>query len=432
MPRVEPSAGVAVFLDLRAADLSHDRTLCMAPEGPVTGVPATVRFMLVRDDEGMIDFEYNERTGRFALERPVRGERLRVSYLAEPNFTSGRLGLSVTADAVWGVGYGFLALPEIDGPVSAQLRWSLNATLARTAASSWGAGSEIRARASVSELHEALYLAGDLTVVEEPGGNRLIARGRPQFDLHEALGFCSRVLAIARERFEPEDAEPVTFVMVPEAGLGSRNDGAALHRAFAVWFDETRPLDDRLRLLMAHEMLHRWIGGTLRFATPDGEDARWFSEGFTVHLARSLLATAGLIEPGQYVRDVYRDLQSQLATELAEDGRLSRRYAAFVSAASQHHATPDYARGALYAAKLESELVAAGLGGLDAVLLPLLEQARDARRPMPLKLWRDAVVQALGPESGDETDRLVVWQSEPVVLPDDVLRPWLRLSVKSR
>jgi hypothetical protein len=433
MPRAAPTAGIAVFLDLRAPDLSQVRALRMAPEGPVTGVPANVRFMLLRDGDGVIDFEYHEKSGRFVFERPVRGPRLRVSYLAEPNFQSGRLGLSVTADSVWGAGYGFLALPEIGGPLSARLRWSLGGSEARVAASSWGHGTEAAARATVVELHEALYLAGDLTVVEAPNGNRLIARGQPRFDLNEALGFCSTMLRVARERFEPDDEEPVTFVVVPEPGLGSRNDGIALHRALAVWFDANRPLDDRLRLLLTHELLHRWIGNTLRFVGPDGEDARWFSEGFTVHLARSLLVHEGLIEPGHYVRDVYRDLQSQIATELREDGQLARRFAAFVSAASQTHAAPDYARGALYAARLEAQLVDAGLGGLDALLLPLLAEARGAearasRRPMPVAVWRDAVVQALGPGAGDEAERFVLWQSEPVDLPDSVLQPWLRLA----
>lgn len=421
-PRVDPSPGVAVYLDLRGTAVQKLRVLRTAPEGTAAGVPSTIRWLSVRDAAGPIDYEQNAPAGRYTLDRAPMGHRLHVSYLAESGGSPGRLGLTVSDTAVSGAGYSFLALPELSGELEVRLRWALDAIHAPEGASSFGVGPEVAAHASISALHHAYFVAGALTVVQSEQGDRLVVTSPPAFDPRAALDFCARALGAARDRFEPEDDEPQTFVLVPEPGLGSRNDGAAMHHSFVVWFDAARPLDDRLKLLIAHEMVHRWIGGTLRFVTPDGREALWFSEGFTVHFARHMLLRAGLIDSRQYTRDLLRDYQAQLATELAEDGHARRRYAALLQAAAQFHPTPAYSRGALYAARLQSELEVAGFEGVEDLVVPLMERVRGSRLPLPVSVWREAVEDALGAAAGSELERTVLWESEPVPLPPDVLQ----------
>src|SRR5262249_44109785 len=96
-----------------------------------------------------------------------------------------------------------------------------------------------------------------------------------------------------------------TFVLVAQPGLGAR-EGAYLARSVSVWFDARQPLDGALDLVVAHEMVHRFLGGSVRLAGRGGREATWFSEGFTVHFARRVLFDAGLLAPAAFVADVNR------------------------------------------------------------------------------------------------------------------------------
>jgi predicted metalloprotease with PDZ domain len=262
-------------------------------------------------------------------------------------------------------------------------------------------------------------LAGSIQEAKGERGDRLIVLGTPAFDLAPALELCTAALAGARRLFDPTDGQPFSFVFVPRRGLGTHYDGAALHNGFAIWFDALRPLDTRLRLLAAHEITHRWIGGALRFTNDDAVDATWFSEGFTVHYARTLLLREGLLSPQEFLDDVGRDLAAQ-ARSFTVRGRQAKRKNEEVV---HHHAAPAYYRGALYAARLDGLLRAADRGNLEDLLGGLFAEAQSEGAQLPESAWRRALSAALGPTADVDFHRLVVLADEPIDLPKGSLGP---------
>jgi predicted metalloprotease with PDZ domain len=418
-PRTAPTAGIAVIYELSGSVVRGVRSLGMAPSTASTLGPDAVRFLLVRDAKGVIDVDPHPEAGRFHLERPVRGDTLRVSYLAESAAVPGRLDLSVQPDELSAVGYAFLALPEIDRRLAVRLSWKLDAVDTPMAATSFGTGPDVVTVATALELAHSFYLAGSIQEVPGERGERLLALGTPAFDLEEALAFCSATLAGARAQFEPTDGRPFSFVLVPRRGLGTHYDGASLHNGFAIWFDAARPFDTRLRLLAAHEIVHRWIGGALRFTTEEKTDAKWFSEGFTVHYARTVLLRAGLLSPQEFLDDLGRDLGAQAnafhqRVEITERKREEKVL---------HHAAPEYYRGALYAARLDGLLREANGGGLEELLAGLFERASTEGPALPLAAWRQALTDALGPTADVEFDRMVVLADALIDLPTRALGP---------
>jgi hypothetical protein len=419
-PRVDPTAGVAVYLDLRGPLVEAVRSFALARHDTAGVEPAPLRYLGARDARGVLDAELDAARGRITFGRPVVGDRLHVSYLAESVGDGSGLGLRVSASVVSGIGYGFLALPELDTKLAVRLRWQLDAIEPLQAASSFGLGTEVLGVARPQELAHSLFIAGRMQVRESSSGGRLVALGEPSWDVDRTLEFCDAALAAARRMFEPNDARPFTFVFLAEPGLGNKLDGAAAHRSFMVWLDRERQLDARVRLLLAHEIVHRWIGSELRFAKADGADARWFSEGLAVHYARTLLLREGLLGPEEFLDDVRRDLSAQALSSLLPK---ALRQGQSAIALPHHHASGDYHRGALYAARLAAQLGAAGKEDLDHLLLSLLDVAQVLGTALPESSWEDAVVEALGPEAGEEFQRLVVAGAGPIEVPDDAFGP---------
>lgn len=417
-PRLEPTAGVAVIYELTGRPVQAVRSLAMTPSTAATRGLEAIRYLLVRDERGIVDVDAEPQAGRIRLARPLVGRRLRVSYLAEAAPAPSRLDLQVRPDELSGIGYGFLALPEIDRRLAVRLRWALDAVDTPTAATSFGTGTDVVSVKKPLELAHSFFLAGSIQRAEGEHGERLIVLGTPAFDLEPALAFCSAALAGARRLFEPTDGQPFSFIFVPQRGLASHYDGAALHDGFVVWFDAARPLDGRLRLLAAHEIVHRWIGGALRFVDGDGDDATWFSEGFTVHFARTVLWREGLLTPKEFLADLGRDLAAQ---ERAFAAR--RRGADHGAEQVIHHATPAYYRGALYAARLDGLLRESGRGSLEHLLGDLLTRARTEGPALAQAAWRRALTAALGPTADVEFDRLVRLADEPIDLPSGSLGP---------
>src|SRR5262249_44320117 len=146
---------------------------------------------------------------------------------------------------------------------------------------------------------------------------------------------------------------------------GRSHDGAALTRSFALWFDASRAFDAGLKSVIAHELVHRWIGGEVRLVDARGREAIWFSEGFTVHFARRVLLDARLVTPRDILPDLRRTTDEQSPGEAAcAEEREGRSQDA-------------YRRGARYAAVLDRALRRASKDrrSLDDLLRDLLAQA---------------------------------------------------------
>jgi predicted metalloprotease with PDZ domain len=334
--------------------------------------------------------------------------------------------LKVDAEGVRALGHGLLALPiqsRSAPPLRVSLRWSLRALPVAEAATSFGSGREVTTVATAFDLAHAFYVAGPLTLRRGRQGDELVIWGKPGFDPDEALAICERALTTAHAMFEtapdgslPPREMPHSFLFFSEPSLGGHHDGLAFHRSFGVWVDDHRPLDARVRVLVAHEIVHRWLGSRLRLNRPDGSDATWFSEGFTVHYARKLLRRAGLLNDEELADDMKRTLAAQrreIEERIAAGAPGSRP--GYVLAAKPHPSAA-YHRGALYAARLEVQLAERG-SNLDELVRELMARAPERAAGLAESAWREAVEARLGPSAGDELDRLVIRAEEPIVIP---------------
>jgi hypothetical protein len=449
-PEIQPRPGVSVLMELRGAVLGRLGAFAMAPSWAGVRGPRNVHDFVLSDSHGPVHVDADEDRGEWTLGRAPAGDRLVVSYFASADEQQNRYDLHVDAAGMQGVGHSFLVMPAVDEPLQVHLRWDLGEMGSAQGGASFGVGEDVVTVRRPPELAHSMYVAGRLVVREGGFGERFIALGEPAFDPAEAIRFCSASLAVARRQFDPADRQPFAFMFVPRPHLGADHDGAYLYQSFALWFDQNRTLDARLRVLIAHEIVHRWIGSALRFVGPDGSDAAWFSEGFATHYARSLLHRRGLIRHEEMLAEINRSVEAdEQAFETASRQPL-RPGGPTPTPSPSTPASPPEPRGpmgtavdapnrcpalvhhgALYAALVEAELERRGGERLDALLGRLMQRARASDGALPEAAWREAVTSALGPEAGKEFDLLIVQNGAAVDLPSGTFgRCFVRLVTK--
>lgn len=420
----DPAQGdLAVEVRLAGEHAAKTRTLAVTRAWGDTHGAAAIGAIEAGDANGDLPVSRIEREGPdvlYELVRPPVGGDVKIRYRAKANVDRSRFGLRVDSARVSGVGHAFLLLPRIDAPVRARVRWHLGGMRAGArGASSFGSGDDVAFEAAGSDdLAHAAYVAGKLG--DEPaaaGGARLTVLGEARLDAAGALSFASQASAATERIFGPATGArggPVSFLLIAEPGIGRGHDGAYLTRSVGLWFDEARPLDAELRVVLAHELTHRWLGGSVRLVDAEGREALWFSEGFAVHFARRALFDARLLDE----RDFLADLRQTL--DPAEGGAAPQ---ADVGASRSREI---YRRGSRYAARLDAALRRASEGArsLDDLVRALLARARDTNSErLPVTALRDEVVRRLGAPAGDELDRLAVRGEGPIELPDDAFGP---------
>jgi predicted metalloprotease with PDZ domain len=179
-----------------------------------------------------------------------------------------------------------------------------------------------------------------------------------------------------------------------------------LDRSLGLWFSADRAFDAQMKIVIAHEFLHRWVGSDLRIRDAGGADATWFSEGFTAHYARRTLFDAGLVDQAAFLDDLRRTTSDGAASD-------PREYAE--------------RRGAIFAAWIDAAVRrrSAGARSLDDVMRGLVAASRSAHgEALPLGVFRDLLVQELGASGGDDLDRFVDPSAgAPIDLPSDAFGP---------
>jgi hypothetical protein len=440
----DPAAGdVGVALRLSGDAAAKVTTLEVARIWADTrGASAIVR-VEARDGDGDLPLHDGPEDGpdfSYLPARVPRGGELLVRYRARANGDTSRFGLHLTRDRASGVGHAFLLLPRIAPAIPVRIRWHLEGLpQGASAATSFGVGPVEITRATSEELGQAAYLAGS-THVEEPlaslpsapiddagappspgAAARLVVLGTPGFDTRAAFYWSTAALATLDRFFEnPANAEempanPFAFLLVAAPGLGGDHDGAALTGSFALWFDQGRAFDAGLKSVVAHELTHRYLGGALRLEDESGREAVWFSEGFTVHLARRWLLESGMVTP----RDVLGDLRRTM------DDKASPERPAACATSAGGRSQEEYRRGARYAALTDAAIQQASSGkrGIDDLVRELLARGRtEQRSAFPPSIWREAVQRELGDSGGATFDR-VITRGEAIDLPDSAFGP---------
>ena len=327
-----------------------------------------------------------------------------------------REGLRHDATGLGGLGAHFLVLPASTQRHRIRVAWAPPACPATTrgaGASSFGDGPIADLVAELPELHGAVYFHGDpQRTTADVGTMRLRTAwfGAPSFDVAAAAAWAARVLAAERGFFgDDEPGDYAIFVRVL-AAQGERANGVGQERSMLSAIGPRTPFGRRLKINLAHELLHRWLGLRLRLAGPEGANY-WFTEGFTVHYAGVLGFRAGLISVDEFL-EVINDIATrhfdnpraaatsdQIRRDFFRDAELS---------------IVPYTRGALYAAELDAALGRTARS-LDDLMRELYRAARaqPSGPELPADAVRVLVVRELGAAGAARFDAVIERGGDP-------------------
>jgi predicted metalloprotease with PDZ domain len=151
--------------------------------------------------------------------------------------------------------------------------------------------------------------------------------------------------------------------------------GSGLHQSFTCMASDVPSPDlmERLTYLFFHEMMHNWIGGTIKSA--DEERQYWFTEGFTEYFQTKLRLRSGVLSVDQYIKEINEStLKPYYASPVREMPNDSMTYQNFWS--NYHYEKLPYQRGLLFALLLDiSAKQEAGIS-LDDAMFNILSYAR--------------------------------------------------------
>jgi hypothetical protein len=355
--------------------------------------------------------------------------RAPISNLAAPRGAAPPLELRSDNGAFSGAGETFLVLPETDSsqrtfqPI--EIHWNLS-DMAKGAigVSSFGkgdvavpapegAGSGSSSSSSSSPLHSlqsSFFMGGKVELYPQtpPETGFFSAwHGTPPFDLRQLLISEEKLYAFYGNFFKrPPSAQYGIFLRENPVNAGG---GVSLTSSFVATFGPKTQLDP-LKITLAHEMLHTFVGGIDK---PEGLQSSWFSEGMAVYYARLLSLRAGQISPALFLEDL-----NTTAARYYTDAFIGTPNAEIPErfwADTRIRVLP-YDRGSMYFAVVDGEVRAASSGkrSLDDLLLAMLAR-RQEKLPVDENAWIDLVTGELGAKGKTEFQAML---SGAIMLPE--------------
>ena len=394
----------------------------------VETVAKTIEALSVNDASGPVavtvkdDPESGEGTYRhWVASRPTKGTltvhyRAPISNKAAPRGAAPPLELRSDSGAFSGAGGTFLILPDVDSsqpmfqPI--EIRWNLD-DMAKGAVGISSLGkNDVTAPLSkdLRSLQSSFFMGGKLGLYpQDPPRTGFFSawHGAAPFDLRELMMSEEKFYAFYGNFFKQPAAAPYgVFLRENPVNAGG---GVELAGSFVATFGPKTKVDD-LKITLAHEMLHTFVGGIEK---PGGLSSSWYSEGMAVYYARLLALRAGQITPAQFLDDLnstagryYTD--ALIATPNAE---IPARF----WADTRVRVLP-YDRGSMYFAVVDGEVRAASGGKrtLDDLLFAMLAR-RQEKPPLDESAWIDLVTKQLGEKGRTEFQAML---SGAVMLPE--------------
>jgi hypothetical protein len=378
----------------------------------VAAAPPAVNLVLARATKGAVHVAYDIRANEEAPDDPM--------------------GQLVLDDRFRGAGEGLVALPPSveDTTMPAGLRIDGAALRASSAASSLGAGSVRQTKLRPRALRYASFIAGSLgaAVFDDPATGRDEAAwlGYTAFDPRPVAAELAQIRTSFGELFKSRDEPPWTYLFVSQSRPIGAFSTTARAASVLLQVGPSEPWSAGLRLSVAQQLAHRWIGGELRIATEPGREAEgwWFTDGVARYVAMHLLTRLGLLPPIDVREAIAGELGALATSPYATRG--NAELAALAKSDEVARATLT-ARGALYAAREAAELRARSKGekGLDTVLVALLGRVREENiRALPIPALLDALAKD-DPDAARSFDAIIVHGSA-IDLPKDTLGPCFR------
>lgn len=386
----------------------------------VETVAKTIEALSINDESGPVDVtivddpEHGEVTYRhWVSSRATKGPvsvhyRAPITNVPAPRGAAPPLELRSDSGAFSGEGETFLLLPEADSsqPIShsIEIRWDLTAMAeGAVGISSFGKG-DVTApgREGLHSLQSCFFMAGKLELYPQTPpqvGFFSAWHGTAPFDLRSLMMSEEKLYAFYGKFFKrPATAPYGIFLRENPVNAGG---GVSLAASFVATFGPKTKLDD-MRITLAHEMLHTFLG---EIEKPEGLLSSWYSEGMAVYYARLLLLRAGQITPAQFLEDLNTTAgryytNALIATPNAE---IPARF----WADTRIRVLP-YDRGSMYFAVVDGEMRAASGGKrtLDDLLLAMLER-RQQKSPLDEAAWIGLVTKELGEKGRKEFEEML-------------------------
>jgi hypothetical protein len=381
----------------------------------VVTVAKTIEDLTISDGAGPVpvtikdDAESGEVTYRhWSASRATKGPltihyRAPISNAAAPRGAAPPLELRSDSGAFSGAGETFLLQPETDVKQTVQLRWDLSA-MAKGAVgiSSLGEGDVVtRESNGFASLRHCYFMGGKVELYPDapPSAGFFSAwHGIAPFDLRDLMASERKLYDFYGNFFHrPANVPYGVFLRENPVNAGG---GMELSGSFVATFGPTTKLDD-LKITLAHEMLHTFVGGLDK---PEGLESSWFSEGMAVYYARLLAWRAGQITADQFLTDL-NTTAGRYYTDALIDTPNSEIPARFW-ADTRVRVLP-YDRGSMYFAVVNEEVRAASGGkrSLDDLLLAMLK--RREQGTLDQSEWVDLVTEQLGQKGKGEFEAML-------------------------
>lgn len=353
-----------------------------------------------------------------------------------------------------GIGETFLITPEQrrgrESGFDVEIEWDLPEGW-NQAVTSLGRGRSISARAYPGTLRQSAYLAGSLEVagadaegkpftLPSPPGRGAGGEGEQQVDppfltaaIHDLFAFdapqlarvASRILEAQRKFMDDDALPPFTILAVPvgdplTAG-SARFGGTALHHSVALFLPPHSTMDDRIIMLIAHEVFHHYNGRLITNVEAE-ELSYWFTEGFTDYYAmRVLLERFPDMHP--WLADWVNERIGKYLSNPAINATNDEIRARFWTGDEAHRDIP-YARGLMLGIRWHAIAREHGIeNGIDALMRELLRRARERDYHLGNQSLREIGAEVLGEWFGEEFDAYVV-RAETIPLEPDFMQPW--------
>jgi predicted metalloprotease with PDZ domain len=428
----EAEGETAFVLDEESKAANLEKRIC-----DVSATDATGKALAVETGSGL----------RWVVRHPP-GEALVLRYRigkGNPPRPS-EYGPMVTAEFCLLIGGTSLLFPHDPESKTERLRrvtfhWRSFVEAGWTVASSFGLEADLDFTLPAHRFFTTQFLAARrLTMVhrEIDGGTVTVAVAGERWKFSPEAVADTAVTVIRTEREFFDDAGPPFFLIgIVPAGSYREGEGTfyasgtGLTNSFALLLPppaEYPSFQGPIQTLLAHELLHGWIGQTIRSAEKPGAVA-WFFEGFTTFYTRRFLHRSGLMSADEYVADLNESIQEYFGLSLrnAPNQRIEQEFFT-----SREVSRLPYRRGDLVALALDEEIQRQSQGrrSLDDVILSLTRAGREGQQVTTESLLATFTLETSAPFG--ERLRKMVLDGATVEVPRTVSAPCLTLEPGAR
>lgn len=352
-----------------------------------------------------------------------------VRFVAAParELASRVDGAAVDARGFRVVGAHALVLPRAFEPVAFDATISIATDVGDVAVvgSTYGVGAHKEVRTTGAALRRAVFVSGPGGRAElhaPEGHDEALWFGYTAFDPRAVVAEVAGFRTTLHEYFHGTEPEPATLVLATDARPAGRFHVARVTRGVVGLVSGLDRWDGALRLAVATELVHAWIGDRLWLGPADGgADRVWFHDGVARAIARDELFRVGLLTPDEYLEEVSMANATVVASPMR--GESNETLAKKIDAPLVRGLL--VARGALYGATVRARIAKAtnGQRSLRDVLKALYAEAALRRGPLDASRWLAVVASLTNAEEARRDFTKAIVEGAADALPADALGP---------